>query len=366
MYGSGSDGHRVENLKDNPLDTIQMLKWMPGNKSTVLAAVGWDAKLRIYELVEGSGGKPRVELKGGVDLGLPVLAVEWVGKDNIVAATADGTIYGIDAKTGNKITIGKADAPVVEIKAYEDREGAALLVFQADEYILLHNVKSNDRFPTSRIKLKYPIIAADMTEFFLAVACHESRLGLIETKDLFGRDPAAAFSYSESSLTSQLTSISLKKVSHIKDSFMVASTIDGRVGILEISTSSYSNTSHNVKSLINFRAAKTDKSGSSTMDVLHHISTIQFLSGGRDFMDNFLTSAANGDVKIWNATKRVDTLTISHKGKQISAARTNDDSSLLAYSVGYTWAQGIWGLKDLQYSPEIYIRILEGKDFVSK
>lgn len=367
MYGASNDGFRVENLKDNPNDSVQMMKWMPGQRSSMLATVGWDGKLRVYELVEGNN-KPRVELKGGVELNMPVLSVEWAGKASLIAATADGNLWEINTSTGNKNNFAKADGPVVEIKVLEDRDGAALLVFQADEYLLLHNLKGNDRFPTSKIKLKYPIIAADFSEFYLAVACQDSRVAMIEIKDLFSNNPESKFNYCDSGLSSPLTAISLKKVGHIKDSMLVVSTIDGRVGINEISTSSYSSATITLKSLINFRAAKTERgsSYSNNSDLLHNITCIQFISGGRELSDIFLTTAANGDIKLWNATKRIDTLTIVHKNKQISAARVNDDSTLLAYAIGYTWAQGIWGLKDLSYSPEIYIRMLDNKDFTQK
>jgi hypothetical protein len=354
----------VDSVKDNPKDSVQMIKWMPGEKSPIFAAASFDGKVRIYEVVQ-SGNQAVVKLQGGVEFDAPVTAIEWAGTKALFVATADGGLYDINPTNGNKNQIGKTDFPVVEIKIYEDRDGAALLVFQLDDTILLHNLKSNDRFPTTRIKLKNTIVAADINENYLLIGLDSSKLAFIETKDLFGRNPE--FSYNESTLSSPLTSVSIKNSSDKKDSQFVIASCDGRISIQKPSSGGYSNNTIKLISEITFRAAKLDSDNNSAPDKLCHITNVQCMtSKDRNLRDMFVAGAANGEVKIWDMVKRIDTFTTKKPGKHITAVRVNDDCTLIAFATGYSWSQGIWGLKDLNYSPEIFVRIVEQSDLNSK
>ena len=357
MYSG--DGYTVESFNDNPRDSVQSIRWMPGQRSSIFAAGGFDGKVRFYELIQ-SGSRVNVKLQGGVDLGLPVTAIEWAGIKAIFASTADGCLYDINPTNGNKNQFGKADFPVAEMKIYEDSDRAALLVFQLDDTILIHNLKGNDRFPTTRMRAKYTIVCADISQHYLLVGMEGSRLGIIETRDLFGRNPE--FSYHESTLISPLTSVSIKHSSEKKDVTFCLSACDGRISILKPSTGGYSGSPLKLNSEITFRAAKLPDNRSNN-DTLCHITNVQCITGSdRRLNDLFLACAANGEIKVWDMIKRIDTMTITKNGKDITAARMNDDSSLMAYATGYSWAQGIWGLKDLNYSPEIFVKMIDLKD----
>lgn len=67
----------------------------------------------------------------------------------------------------------------------------------------------------------------------------------------------------------------------------------------------------------------------------------------------------------WDMSTKEDLGSIK-TNKDISCIRSNGDGTLLAYAIGYSWSQGIWGLKDLNYSPEIYVKMLKPSNLATK
>ena len=240
------------------------------------------------------------------------------------------------------------------------------MLFQVDNTILLYNLKSNHQFPSTQIKLKSSIVAADINENYLLIGLESSQLAVIETKNLLSKNPE--FIYDKSGLYTPVTSVSIKKTNDKKDTQFVISSCDGRISFVKPSTIKYYGT--NMIKLLHqttIRAAKLDTTNDSGIDKLCHITNVQCLNSNvSDLKDLFITSAANGELKIWHLSNLVPTLTIMKPGKEITAARVNDDCSMIAFATGYSWSQGIWGLKNLNYSPEVFVRIIEQCDLTAK
>ena len=130
------DDYTVD-AKDQPKDSIQTIRWLPGDKSTMFAAAGWDGKIRFYELTQSSGynSREKLECKAVVDMGAPVLALEWISGTSLLAGLADGNLAEINTQNGNKSSIAKIDSPILELKYFEDNQLAVLIVFTGDDRI---------------------------------------------------------------------------------------------------------------------------------------------------------------------------------------------------------------------------------------
>ena len=80
---------------------------------------------------------------------------------------------------------------------------------------------------------------------------------------------------------------------------------------------------------------------------------------------SLLTSGANGEIIFWDMVSKEDLGSIK-TNKDITCIRPNGDGTLMAYAIGYSWSQGIWGLKDLNYAPEIYVKILKTSNLTNR
>ncbi len=356
------DSACTDKIDDNPRDTVQVIRWMPGDKSTVFAVGSWDFKLRVYEVTKGGtsySSKSKLELRGMVDMGAPVFAIEWLARDLLMVGLGDGQIFEVSLTNGNKNQVTRCDAPICEIKYYEDRENKILLVFLFDERILAHKLGSQDRFPSETVKLDYRICCADLQGSRVAVGLTESKLLIIELNNLIGS--RTRFTYQDSALNSKISSITLKPSKNI----LVAGTYDGRVTCLTISTPTYSSGNFSLNNDIIFRAQKLNTGRSSAPEILCPITSIHHSGSYYNDGDSFLTAGSNGEIKVWDRIKKSDCLTIETPGKEISYARFNSDGTLLAYAVGYSWSKGIWGLKDVNYVPEVFVHEIEKKHLQS-
>lgn len=349
------DMFSVENKQDQPRDTVQIIRWLPGARSTIFACAGWDGKLRVYELVKKNYASA-VELRCCINLQAPVISMEWCGERALYAGTADSKILEVDISNGKINQFASPPSPVQEIKLMDDRINPAVLFFHMDERLTIFFPKatnSNNRILD--IKLQSRILCADIQKETLIVACENMRILICKMKDI---DRTSSQSYLESPLGKD------SKISHIAlrpdlNGF-TAMSVDGRIAYCTMTGGSYSST-FNFKGDIVFRGFKAPGSNpnNKTHDTMSMPTGCQFSTSNIN-VDAFLGSSSSGELKIWDINLKQDLISYETEGRHdISAVRCNSDFTLCAMAIGYSWAQGVSGLAKIGFSPEILVFIVD-------
>ena len=345
----------VDKAENNPKDSVQCVRWKPGEKSTSFAVGGWDFKLRIYEVTAGQGSKPRIDLKGMLDMQAPVLAIEWLERENILIVGLGNCEIVAVSMNGEKKTIGKAEFPICDIRYYDDRDKSCLLIFLLNDTVLLQSLSGSGSFPTESTKLNYNIICVDIQGSVVVLGLSNSKILITDVNNLFNKN----HSYVDSGLQSKISTISLK---NSKDKIGIGS-VDGRITILSIETSSYSRSNYSTNNDIVFRAHKYPENTTASNQSLFYISSVNFLYSYSGKQNILLSCGTNGLIKLWNRDKKEEAYTIQVKDKDISIAKFNPDGTLLFYATGYSWCKGVWGLNDINYAPEIFVHEVDHRKF---
>jgi len=351
--GYTSDCMQCNDNKHLPRDTVQSMRWLPGNKSTILALAGWDGCLRVYELTNNNN-RGSLEQRYCQFFGLPITAIEWISEGTILLATMDGILHIADVKNNQHKELFKTNYPICEIK-FKDKDNRSpdpfVLIFTCDDTVFYHRIYSNDQFPSASQRLKYKIVCAELEDSFLVVGLADSKCLIL---DLNNHQPGKDISstlYHDSGLQTKIGCVSIKKS---KDK-IVFSGIDGRISVQSIKTG-YSTNSFILNNDIVFRAHKTSQG--SKPELIHSVTSTQFCPS-RDNDNAISTTSICGEVKFWDLGKREDCYTIDAKNRQISTGRFNQDGTLFAFSTGYSWNEGIWGLNNVNYAPEIFVTVVE-------
>ena len=347
------DQIELSNAQDQPRDSVQMIRWLPGNRSTIFACGGWDGKLRIYEVTKKSyGNSAQIEQRCVVNVQIPIICLEWVGDKQLYVGTVDSRILEVDVSNGKIGEFAKPSSPVQEIKLFDDRDSPAVLFFHLDDRLTVYFPKNTGN-KVMDVKFAARITAADLVKDVVVVCFDNCKILVCRVKDLEKTNQ----NYVDSPLgkESKLNHASLK---HDASGFVV-STVDGRVCYMTISGSSYSNTL-GTKSEIVFRAFKAVASNSqSKPDIMNMATSIQF-SPNPARQNSFISTSTNGLFVMWHCELKESLLEFHHKdGNDISTARVNQDISLLAIAEGYSWSKGITGVSKVNYSPKISVFTLE-------
>jgi WD40 repeat protein len=335
--------------QDQPRDTVQVIRWLPGPKSPIFAAAGWDGKLHVYEVVKKSGGygqSAQLERKCCVNLQVPVLSLEWVGERQLYVGTADSKIMEVDLSTGKLSEFARPTAPVIEIKVVDDRDHPACLFFQMDERMTVY-LPRNTSNKVLEVKFNYRIVAADVAKDVVLVAFESGKFVVCRLKDL----DKSGHTYHDSQLgkTSKISAVSLK---HDASGFVLGSG-DGRFNICDLYGGSYS-TTLNFHSVIVFRGMKNSTSDSKP-DVMDMVTAVQFSQTSANY-NCFLGSSSGGELRFWDPNQKDSNSGFTTSGKRdISCCRANSDWTLVAVAIGYSWSQGITGLAKLNFAPEIMV-----------
>lgn len=341
---------------NNPLkDTVHVIRWLPGIKSTIFVAGGWDGRVRAYQF-EQRGNQSVLEMGPCLDFGVPVLAVEWISKGEVIVGLASGGLVAVSFNNNSQNELYKANAPVADIRYFQTNSEKILLVFLMNDTILIHNMNSNDRFPSTDLKLRHCIIAADLYDDLVAIALAGSLFTVVSVEDLV-KNNSSNINYTKSELTSALASISICNTGSRK--LIALASIDGRINKGEVSK--LSSGGYKFDSQIIFRAHKESPSNSRDLDVLFPISACHFSGSSINNGQSLASCSSRGDLLIWDFSKKENALHIETK-MDVSTCRFNQDGTLLAYALGYSWGKGIWGLKDVNYPPMIYVHIVDKND----
>ena len=352
----------LSDKKDQPQDTVQMIKWYPfQNETQMFATVGWDGKLRVYEATTkntssySSSKKLVLECRGTLDIGVPLTAVEWITQESLLVATIKCDILEVDLKSGKANKIAQSQFIVFEIKCYQDNSNLILFVFQLNETLCVHLPKSNNQFPSKVVNFKYKMVACDMIDDMIAIAFEESRFLVVKLKDL---DSAQELSYE--SLT--LKDVGKTKISSISLNFyldsLIVGTACGRVEEFSLTPSQYSRKGFQAKSKFTHKGHVSKIS--STRSELFPLTAIEHIPNKKNAVC-YATSFANGLLKIWSKKETEPLVNVelssssNHPNKDVSTIRFNNSGSLLAIAIGYSWNKGIWGLQNVNYQPEILL-----------
>lgn len=343
--------------EDSPHDTVHIIRWCPGEEASRLFACGsWDGKIRIYEY-EKSGSysytNKRVNLKWGTGLGSPVVALDWFSQAELFAGTMDGKLYHIHFKDGNTQK-ASFDMPILSINVFLSQDTSILLVFLADNKMVAHNLKSNDSFPTKKISFDYAIVAVDMVDDWVAIAFDKSKFMLTDLKSLLS---SSSFRYENMDLDAKLSCISLAQ----NKKYISFGTYQGRVSVQKIISSTY-NSSLKYERQINFRAQRQPNSQEKHA-VMCQVTCLKTL-GTVDSPSLVTLGCGKPSIQFWDIKKKDNVIDILTDDKDVSAVAINGNCSLMAYGLGYTWDQGVWGLKNINYAPQIVVHELDKKQYV--
>lgn len=349
MILRASDQIELSNQQDQPRDTVQVIRWLPGNRSTIFACGGWDGKLRIYEVTKKNyGSGAQLEQRCCVNVQIPIISLEWVGEKQLYVCTVDSRILEVDVSNGKINEFAKPHSPVQEIKIFDDRDSPAVFFFHLDDRLTVYFPKNNSN-KILDVKFQSRIVAADLVRDIVVVCFENCKILVSRVKDI----DKTNLSYSESSLgpASKVNYVALRNDA----SGFVISSVDGRVSYCVINSSSYSS-NHTFKSEIIFRAFKAQPSATTSKpDIMNMATSMQFCFSSVNY-DCFMSSSSGGELKFWDIVSRQDQVSYTADGyPDISTARCNQDFSLVAMAIGYSWNMGISGLGKLNYCPKISV-----------
>ena len=72
--------------------------------------------------------------------------------------------------------------------------------------------------------------------------------------------------------------------------------------------------------------------------------------------DYFATAGGDGFLTFWDYDVKNKIKNFEYKDVPVNCLRMRDDGSVLAYSLGYDWSEGIYGIG--KYKPRVYVHVV--------
>ena len=342
----------IDNQANWPSDTISSLQWFPNPQMKILAASSWDGKIHLYEVVTTGYQKYLSQKTVYTSQNEPILSIAWKKDASMLfAGCGDNTVKVFDVNTGKSMVLGSHDGPVNSVYWIEQMN----LVMSVSYNSQVKFWQLGNQNAVGQLSTDYRIFASDLNFPYVFLGMNNDQLSIFDL-GMMANFPAGKIPGNFTTpLQSQTNCLSLFP----KNNGFGVGSIDGRANL---STMEKVNTSFGGgpssgqlfknNSKMTFKCHKFEES--STVNVLLPVHSIGFHPESPCFV---YTAGGDGMINFWDHEAKNKIKTLSFKGAPVNRVRISDDGLLMAYSLGYDWQKGIWGM-DPQMKPRVFVHVM--------
>jgi mRNA export factor len=334
----------VSKADDLPKDSVQCIKWCRNTSVKAFACGDWAGDLRIYMMEQGAAANGwTLALKGCMNLGSPVFKIDWSPDGSTVfACCSEGVVKALQVQSGNIVEVCKhPNMTTMEIGMFQNN--LIVMTFGADGSMAIW--KPGTAQPIITKKLPYGVFVSDYSYPFVVLGCQGSQVGLINFENFSNKE----VKFFKCDLNSPILDVALRPES----TRLAACSVDGRVCIVDFNFQSNGNLQH--KNFILFRAHRIESQKDKKNSVLYQVNTLGFVKNRKDFL---FTCGGESVVFFWDCEAKNKTKEFNHGGIPVTCGDIDQEAQLFAYSLGYDWHKGVWGLPNIKYRPLIMVHIV--------
>lgn len=337
------------NIPDPVQDTVQQLRFIPNKQSNILAGVGWDSKVRIWNVqysLSGNNLNPaqiQSNLVYNQDLQDALLSVCWQpDSTKLFTGSADGKITAIDLNSSQVSNVGQHSLGVKELAWLPMHN--CLLSGGWDGVLNIWDIRTPQ--PVMTYNLQKKIYTMSLTHPLLVVGC-ESRIITYFNLNKLNSGTFVPECMFDSHLKFQTRSIA----TFPEGNGYAIGSIEGRVAIKFVDLNKIPTITEDTKSMNTPEdfAFRCHRAGDNMVDV-YPVNTIRF----NPAYGTFTTGGGDGTWIIWCKDSRSRLKQGYHVNKPpITAVDYSSNGDLLAYASGYDYSKGF--AFDNQIVPKISI-----------
>lgn len=366
---SGDDSMNDFNIIDNnyPMDTVTDIQYplqgQVAQNQTIFSVTGWDGQLRIYELAEQSPGQFGLLQRTCVNLEEPQLTSAFSPDGNLLAVGgASGTLKIVDFFKGQSMVLGKHEKPISKISWCQNQNMNFITTCSYDGFVKFWSTQNPA--PIFSAEFKQRIFTADLREEMGILSIEEEKLAVF-SMDLLYQNKPNQIKFTKNPLESQVTAVTLKtghggiNMGEGRKEIAVGS-FDGRANISKAETMPDGN--FRLDNVMTFKCHRVDKANHpSKQDVLYPVHSILFNPRSNQFIS---TAGGDGTMSYWDYVKKNKAKGFNYNRVPVSAARISPKGQFMAYSLGYDWSMGVWGLDSVNYRPRICVHAIQENELV--
>jgi WD40 repeat protein len=341
------------NEQERPRDTPQIIRFCPTHQ-TVFAVGSWDQTLRLYEIYDNN----KIRQIKSVSLpGYPI-AMDFIAEGtHLFLASSDKAVYSLDANTLTPTKVGSFPSNFLFL-----RYVAATKVFVVvTENLALEFYSPSDwSKPLYRAQFNKEITALEVSGNVMLLASTNGQCCFVDLRsvNLYTQND---FEFVDSQIKTSITHAAINSDAKI---FSLGS-CDGRVfiGIFDVTGgNSYGASQSKVKyAIVNpknsdknfiFVAHSKKMQDQQQTVVAYPITGMAFNSRSKNFL---YTTGSDGSITFWDIQER-NRIRIFNLPTSVASSALSPNGFYFVFGLGYDWSQGVWGTKDINYSPTIGLR----------
>jgi len=341
----------LDNQANNPSDTVSSLQWMPNLQMKILAASTWDGKIYLYEALMSGYQKYLTQKMVYTSQNEPILSLSWKKDSSMIfAGCGDNSVKAFDVNSGKSMIVGSHDGPVHSVHWIEQMN--ALMSISYNQQIKFWQLGNPNA--VFQVASDSRIFASDFNYPYVFLGMNNDQLNIFDLNQMQGFPNGKLIGTFATPLQSQTNSLALFPKN---DGYGVGS-IDGRANLSTMEKQNvYGGSQSNAPlfksaSKMTFKCHKMEESA--TINILLPVHSIGFHPNSRCFV---YTAGGDGMINFWDHEAKNKIKTLSFKGVPVNRVKISDDGLLMAYSLGYDWQKGIWGM-DPAVKPKVCVHVM--------
>ncbi|KAK4668545.1 uncharacterized protein QC764_708300 [Podospora pseudoanserina] len=323
-----------------PEDTVSALRWSP--KADHVAASAWDGRVYIYDATNVAGGTGSIRPVTAMNNNLhPFLDCDFNQEGKMIAgASTDGKVHIMDLNApGQTMTLSGHQAPVRTVRWVDlpcAGNSTGLLVSGSWDKTLRFWDKRQPN-PIATVNLTDRVWAMDGSGTTLVAGTADNKIHIFNLGKMTQSSAIRPTMVIDSPLVDQ--QIRCIAVKHGGQYWAVGG-IGGRVA--------FGATQPNpMKSGVtfSFKCHREVSKESSKVTNVYAVNDLAFANyiahqNGSTARIVMATAGQDGQVMVWNVTKKTRLISYPSPGGSITACGFNWDATMFAYAVGYDWGMG--------------------------
>lgn len=347
----------IQNQAEVPKDSAEQIVFSP-TMPNMFAVISWDCSVRLYNIYNNSA-----QQKACVNLTAFPLAVAWKADGSgVYVSTSDNTLSLVNFNTNGAQKVANSTSPICKMVSVPQ---LGLLICADSNKTLLVYTAGNPN-PVCTLPLRFQVIDMAVSQNVLLLALSNSHSTFVDIQSLNSYNQND-LEYTASALKSPLSTCGV----NAQTREFVLSSVDGRsqkgvfnsrpvqaMGQTKNIISYQFQSGNNTSNFIFISHSQKSKTGN--ISNMYNVASCGFNSKSPSF---FFTAGGDGSLIFWDV-KVKNKISSFNVGKSITAAGISGNGEFIAFSTGYDWAKGVWGLGEVDYTPKIGIKLIGNNELV--
>ena len=305
----------------------------------------WSGDVKIYQVQPNNGGAAMNMVKS-VNVGGPIFKVDWSQDSSVIfIACADGKVKAMQVQNGQIADIAQHQG-ITSMQVANFQNNPIIVTTGSDQKLMIW--KPGQQQPLLQTQLKMIPFVSDFSYPFLVMGCNESTVAVINFEQ-FAKNQQVL--YCKCNLNTPIMSIAVRPNSKR----IAIGSVDGRICVTDMDFG-YNNNSLKLKDYILFRAHRKEIKNQPQNSYLYQVNCLGFHSSAPNFL---YSCGSNSICYFWDCVKKNKSAEFTYGGIPITAADYSPCGNLFAYSLGYDWSKGVWGLPDVKSRPLVCVHVVQ-------